>query len=63
MIKFYAEHFDDIIWEKIDEADEIKHLAKVYRENPNSLDFQEDADEFGKFNNLDNIEETNHERQ
>ena len=30
MIKFYAENFDEIIWSKVEEAEEIKEMARLY---------------------------------
>ena len=39
LIKFYAENFDQVIWEKVEDADEIKELARLYLQNPHRLDF------------------------
>ena len=30
MVKFYAENFEEVIWEKVDDADEIKEMARLY---------------------------------
>ena len=39
LIKFYAENYSEVIWEKVDDAEEIQGLAKLYLENPSALDF------------------------
>ena len=40
LIKFYADNFDDVIWAKIDEADQVKQMASLYRDDPNQFDFE-----------------------
>jgi len=30
MIKFYAENFDEVIWSKVEDAEEIKEMAQLY---------------------------------
>lgn len=42
MIKFYAENFDEVIWEKVDDGDEIREMARLYLEDPNKFDFEKE---------------------
>ena len=44
MIKFYAENFDEVIWEKVDDADEIKEMARLYLSDPNMFDFEKEEE-------------------
>jgi len=39
MIQFYAEHFNSVIWEKVDDGEEIKEMARLYLNDPENLDF------------------------
>ena len=34
LVKFYADNFDDVIWDKVEEGDELKELALLYRNDP-----------------------------
>ena len=42
MIEFYAENFDEVIWEKVDDGDEIRDMARLYLEDPNKFDFEKE---------------------
>ena len=44
LIKFYADNFDDVIWDKVEEGEELKELATLYRNDPDALDFTKDKD-------------------
>ena len=44
LIKFYADNFDDVIWDKVEEGEELKELATLYRNDPDALDFAKEKD-------------------
>ena len=44
LIKFYADNFDDVIWDKVEEGEELKELATLYRNDPDALDFAKEKE-------------------
>lgn len=34
LIKYYADNYDNIIWEKVDDCEEVKHFVDMYRSDP-----------------------------
>ena len=41
LIRFYAENYDNIIWEKVEDAEEIRQAVEMYLEDPNALEFEQ----------------------
>ena len=42
MIRFYAENFDEVIWSKVEDAEEIKEMARLYLQDPEKFDFEKE---------------------
>lgn len=40
LVKFYAENYDSIIWEKVDEGEEMKKIVDMYLEDPDGLELE-----------------------
>ena len=38
LIKFYADHYDNIIWEKVEDSEETKKIVEMYMEDTSKLD-------------------------
>lgn len=43
LIKFYAENFDSIIWEKVEDMADIKQMARLYLDDPDLIEFSDQA--------------------
>jgi len=45
LVKYYAEHADEVIWETVEDAAEMQEIVRLYKENPSRLDFEPDRDD------------------
>ena len=40
LIIFYAQHYDQVIWEKVEDGEEVREMAQLYLIEPENFDFE-----------------------